>query len=220
MLGLFKKNNIVLWALLSFAHQVSAIGFEVIENRIEVIGGEVYTDKKADDDSEYQTVDTVLVDQDVSTYIPYKRATGVLYFNIVAFMKTKVRLEWPDDSGLYSRVGHEVVFNKEGETKQVSFNVTKPTQGVISVYNLDNELIKTIPYRVTQQAAFTQNISGRLSQSDLDKPEQDASISYSIAPRTKPGDARWNMGVNLNSTLERESAPDKKSASVYFNYSW
>ena len=224
------KKNLLLILCFFINNKCLSFGFSIVDQNFEVIKGDSRTTSfnKIENKKEinYISIQDIAVDSNISTQIPIDKPTGVLAFNLFSPQTTKVRLTWDKNAGLYSRVGDEIKFDDNGISRQVAFNVTKPHSGYINVYNLDNKLIKRIPYKITKQSPVSQSIFGSVYQTrnnnnnPIDNINSSARVSYSVSQCVKPGDPRWSLGVSVGTEFNGNNEIDGKSAGVNFGYSW
>lgn len=227
---MLKKILSLLSIIVFFPDNSFAFGFSIVDQKFETVKSDarIYSINKIESKKEidYIVTQDVSVDSNISTQIPINSPTGILYFNLFSLQKTKLRLTWAKNAGIYSRVGDEIKFDDDGISRQISFNVTKPHSGYINVYNLDNKLIKRVPYKITKQSPISQSVFGSVYQTrnnnnnPIDNINSSARLSYSMSQRVKPGDPRWSLGVSVGTEFNGNNELDGKSAGVNFGYSW
>lgn len=226
---MFKKILSVVFFTSFLISQAYAFEMVILDSRTEIIKADTGRVEKIEGDTEgvtkFQSIKEIITPDEISAHIPYNEHVGILNFNVLVPERAKIRVEVDNSNIIYPRFDTDIIFTRRGESRYLSFNVTKPSKGNIYLYNQDNQLIKTIRYSVKKERPVSQSMNVTVANPQLNSNNnthsENYSVNYSIQQRARPGDPRWNMGLTYSSDLRTTDEQTKdQGASVSFGYSW
>lgn len=158
--------------------------------------------------------DIFLVEKDVRATVKLNRNTGTLSFSIISPYNTQVKVVW-DDKKIGYKGNVADYYDLYSHTPRLfSFTTYDLTSGTFYVYNVNDELLLTIPYEVVSQSKYRKNLSinTRTSFSDINPT---GSISFSMSEvKTSTHDGTWTYRTTINGINADESLTFSAS------YSW
>lgn len=214
-----------LYVIVLCLQDASALELEVLHSNIEV-------NLQKDTAQPYDIARDIIAPQYLRGYIAYNQISGSLYLRLASRTRTKVKLQWDNKENIYidGLNPNSIAFEAPGETKGIRFNVLKETSGTLRIYSIDNILLKSIPYQILKERAYTQTL--RFSAYDnnyqttlndgnviiLDKNSGSYNVSYSINQKTDtPADSYWSVSSSIN--VDRENN-NNRSLNTSISYTW
>lgn len=208
-----------------FLQEVNALELEVLHSKIEV-------NLQKDTAKPYELARDIIAPQSIRGYIAYNQMTGSLYLRLASRSRSKVKLDWDNKEDIYidGTDPNSITFETPGENRNIRFNALKAGSGILRIYNLNNVLLKSIPYQILKERAYTQTL--RFSAYDnnyqttlndgnviiLDKKSGSYSVSYSLNQKTDtPADPYWSVSSSIN--VDRENN-NNRSLNTSVSYTW
>lgn len=173
----------------------------------------------------FDIVHNIISPSYISGSIPHNSNVGSLRVILSAKKRSKIRVEHDHPNDLFSRSRDlkEVIFRREGSRVNLSFNAFKPIAGTLRIYNENNKLIHSIPYRVIKEKAFRQSLTSRVNDRksgtlSSENHNQNLSVSYRVSKKAKHiTDPRWSVSTSINTDLDDTN---NRSISTSFSINW
>ena len=149
--------------------------------------------------------DIYLVEKEVVGIRKLNRNTAQVSFSIISPYNTQVKVVWDDDNiGFKGNVSDYYDLYSHTE-RRFSFTTYDLTSGTFYVYNVNDELLLTIPYEVVSQSKFRKSLSIN-TRTSIDDIDPSGSLSFSMSEvKSSARDGIWSYRTTLNGINADES---------------
>lgn len=220
-----KLVNCAIILIIFFYSSVEALELEVVHSNIDV-------NVQSNSVEPYKLAREIIAPQSINGYIAYNQTTGGLYVRLASRIRTKVKVTWKDKENMFidGLDPNSIAFDAPGQSRSIRFNVLNAGSGTLQVYSEDNILLKSIPYQILKERAYSQTVRASVYDNNyqttlgdgnviiLDRKSGSYSLSYSINQKTDtPADPYWSMNTSIN--VDRENN-NNRSLNTSVSYTW
>lgn len=155
-----------------------------------------------------------LVEQRVISEIHRNETISEIRFNLISPQHTGVKLKWNDDKIAIRSNGSELHELHSHIDRTFFFTAYGETSGHIEVYNVNDELLLTIPYKVVKQKTIRQTIRSNVK-SSLENVDPTVTLGYSLSTvKQHSTDGSWSFRTSVSGIGE------EINLNIGTSYSW
>jgi hypothetical protein len=214
-----KKISLLSLSLIATTYPAAqAIEIQVVDVDQTVIG----TTKADENPYPLAKREWLVFTKSLEAVIPHNGINARLSIPLISHHRTKIKVTTDNPTAVYlDNSASTLAINNPGQSIYIRFNVLYPVKGHISLHDENNNLLAKIPYTVTKERPYRQNLRVAAYE-DQNKNSSSAentrySVNYTMTEKLRsPSAPYWSFSGQFNS----DSTGESKSANASFSYTW